>query len=202
MSRLRGRLSRRLTRDGDAELDKCLRFVLLVCTFFVTSTHLTNCFFSFFQMICKNIGSSSGTITSNDIREAVYQSLPDGRLKDGALKAGNNAIRTWLATDGQGNHCDWELESSSSSSSSNTVTSTNTMSTSSSDEKYSDDTEEMEMISSSATDKLSNGETLSSDDTSVTSSDYDPDYSSPPTTETDTSEPYEYDSEYVTNSSD
>ena len=92
-------------------------------------------------MICKNISGGDELINSNDIREAVHESLQDGRLKDGALKAGDDAVRSWLKTKDTGNHRDYDTDSNSSISS-NDSSASNT--SSSSENKYSDDDEEME----------------------------------------------------------
>ena len=153
-------------------------------------------------MICKNISGSDDFINSNDIREAVHESVQDGRLKDGALKAGDDAVRSWLKTKDTRNHCDCDTDSNSSLSSYDSDTS---IASSSSEDKYSDDDEEMEMISSSDPEKLSDGETLS-DACSIDSAfsttllDDDPDYTTSSSSQSD-SEPYEYDSEYETSSS-
>ena len=153
-------------------------------------------------MICKSITTSDGPINSNDIREAVHETLQDGRLKDGAVKAGNDAVRSWLRTKGTRKCTDWDIDSDSSLSSYNSDTYT---SSSSSEDKYSDDDEEMENISSSEPEKLSDGETLSDTSSadsviSSTLSDYDPDYVNSSSSQSD-SEPYEFDSEYESSSS-
>ena len=109
-------------------------------------------------MICKSVTTSDGTINSNDIREAVHEALQDGRLKDGAVKAGNDAVRSWLRTKGTRNCADWDIDSDSRLSSYNSDTSTTS---SSSEDRYSDDDEEMENISSSDPEIFSDGETLS-----------------------------------------
>lgn len=153
-------------------------------------------------MICKSVTTSDGTINSNDIREAVHEALQDGRLKDGAVKAGNDAVRSWLRTKGTRNCADWDIDSDSRLSSYNSDTSTTS---SSSEDRYSDDDEEMENISSSDPEIFSDGETLS-DTSSADSvfssalSDYDPDYTNSSSSQSD-SEPYEFDSEYESSSS-
>ena len=135
-------------------------------------------------MICSKIKTTDDVITSEHIREALHDAFEDGRLKEGVADAADTALHTWLQQEKY--EADFVNNSSSSSSSS--------------DEDYEDDHEELEMLSSS--DKETDGETLyESEQTCPSSSEDDKDFSSPATTDTD-SDPYEFDSEYVSSSSD
>ena len=135
-------------------------------------------------MICSKIKTTDDVITSVHIREALHDAFEDGRLKEGAADAGDIALHKWLRQEKD----QTDLVSSSSSSSS------------SSDDDYDDDHQELDVLSSS--DKETDGETLcDSDDTRSSVSQDDYDYPSPGTTDTD-SDPYEYNSEYESSSSD
>ena len=141
--------------------------------------------FFFPQMICSKI-EATDELSSVHMREALHAAIEDGRLKDETADAADTALRTWLEQRQDQHDCSNSISGSSSSSCS--------------DNDYADDHEELDALSSS--DDETDGESLS-DTESVKSSDSedDKDFSSPSTSDTE-SDPYEFNSEYETSSSD